>query len=173
MVNNKPKDSKIKKETTAGLIVYRPTKEGPKFLIMYHRGSYWNFPKGHIEHGETGLEAAVRETTEETGLLAKDLKIKRNFKVLERFQFRAPKGKVEKMVILYLAEAATSEIKISEEHDGYGWFLYRDSKRILANYKESLEALRRAYNAISRKPSRPSSQKQASRGKSPGRPRRS
>ena len=54
------------KEITAGLIVFRKTFEGPKYLLLYHRGSYWNFPKGHVEKEEGSLEAAIRETTEET-----------------------------------------------------------------------------------------------------------
>jgi 8-oxo-dGTP pyrophosphatase MutT (NUDIX family) len=30
----------------------------------------WSLPKGHIEHGETPEQAAVREVTEETGIVA-------------------------------------------------------------------------------------------------------
>ncbi|MDP3953373.1 MAG: NUDIX domain-containing protein [bacterium] len=149
MADDKFKEPKAKKETSAGLIVYRQTKEGPKFLVMYHRGSYWNFPKGHIEQGEKSLEAALRETTEETGLLEKDLRVKRNFKAHERYQFKAPKGKVDKTVVLYLAETKIEEIKVSYAHDGYGWFLYRDARKLLANHKESLEVLKRAYGFIS------------------------
>ena len=68
------------KEISAGIIVYRRTKDGPKFLLLYHGGSYWNFPKGHIEGEEKSLEAALRETVEETGLKQEDLKIRNRFK---------------------------------------------------------------------------------------------
>ena len=37
-------------------------------LIRYF--SHYSFPKGHIENGETGEEAALRETEEETGIKA-------------------------------------------------------------------------------------------------------
>ncbi|MGV6850187.1 MAG: NUDIX domain-containing protein, partial [Marinibacterium sp.] len=31
----------------------------------------WGFPGGHVEPGETGLAAAVRELAEETGVIAR------------------------------------------------------------------------------------------------------
>ena len=42
--------NQAKKEFSAGLIVYRNTEQGPRFLLLYHGGRYWNFPKGHIEN---------------------------------------------------------------------------------------------------------------------------
>jgi len=145
-------DIKTQKEMTAGLIVYRPEKEGPKFLIMYHRGSYWNFPKGHIESGEESLEAAIRETCEETGLKEGDLRVRKDFKVYERFRFKGKGGKIEKTVILYLAETRKKQIVVSEEHEVYGWFLYRDARKLFTNYRESQTVLRKASNFIRGKP---------------------
>jgi ADP-ribose pyrophosphatase YjhB (NUDIX family) len=45
-------------------------------LLMVRRGrepnrGLWGFPGGHVERGETGLEAAVRELREETGVRAR------------------------------------------------------------------------------------------------------
>lgn len=37
---------------------------------MIRAGSRWSFPKGHVEPGETLLQAALRETREETGIEA-------------------------------------------------------------------------------------------------------
>ena len=141
-------DTKAKKEMTAGLIVYRQTKEGTKFLVMYHRGSYWNFPKGHIESGEQSIRAAIRETCEETGLKEGDLRVRRDFRGYEKFQFKGKAGRVEKVVILYLAETKKSQITVSEEHDGYGWFLYRDARKLFLNYKENQALLKKAYDSI-------------------------
>lgn len=141
-----------KKEITAGLIIYRQAKEGPKFLVMYHRGSYWNFPKGHIESGEGSMKAAIRETCEETGIREGDLRIKRGFVGQEKYQFKGKGGRIEKTVIFYLAETRVNQIVVSEEHDGYGWFLYRDAKKLFANYKESQILLKKAYDFIQRKP---------------------
>jgi 8-oxo-dGTP pyrophosphatase MutT (NUDIX family) len=37
-------------------------------ILSIFRYNYWDFPKGHIEAGETDEEAAIREVTEETGI---------------------------------------------------------------------------------------------------------
>jgi ADP-ribose pyrophosphatase len=46
---------------------------GVRYLLMIERGDGygWAVPGGHVEPGETGLEAAVRELAEETGLDAR------------------------------------------------------------------------------------------------------
>jgi ADP-ribose pyrophosphatase len=45
---------------------------GTRYLLMIERadGHGWAVPGGHVEPGETGLQAAVRELDEETGLTA-------------------------------------------------------------------------------------------------------
>ena len=50
---------------SAGAIVFRGDT-----VLMIRVGSRWSFPKGHLEPGETAKQAAVRETREETGILA-------------------------------------------------------------------------------------------------------
>jgi len=168
MAGRKQNQGDQKKEFSAGPIVYVQSKDGPKFLVMYHRGSYWNFPKGKLEKGERNIEAAMRETVEETGLREKDLKLKRGFRAHEKFQFKGNQGgRINKTVTLYLAESNNKNVKISEEHDGYGWFLYKDANRLLSKHKESQEVLRRANEFIQKKPL-PSPQKKAA-----GRHRRS
>jgi ADP-ribose pyrophosphatase YjhB (NUDIX family) len=46
------------------------TYHGRRYLLMIERGDGygWAVPGGHVEDGETGTDAAVRELTEETGL---------------------------------------------------------------------------------------------------------
>ena len=143
-----------KRVPSAGFIIYRQTKDGPKFLIMYHRGDYWNFPKGRIEHLENSVETALRELEEETGLKPNELKIRENFKTHESFKFTMGKEKIQKVVTLYLAETHKKGIDISkgDKEEGFGWFLYRDARKLFANYKESQTVLRKAYSFIQGKP---------------------
>lgn len=148
-------NDKTQKEISAGAIVFRRTKEGPRFLVLYHRGAYWNFPKGKIEKEERSFQAALRETREETGLAPKDLKFTPSFKTREQFAFSRDKQKVFKIVIFYLAETKNPRIVISDRsHQGYGWFPYREAERILGKYEESKRVLKEANDYICGKGSR-------------------
>jgi len=169
MTDKNQNQDQVKKEFSAGLIVYRNTPQGPKFLLLYHGGRYWNFPKGHIENlknvvtslggdaeevnvRETSKEAAIRETVEETGIDPSKLSIKRNFRAVEKFRFRRNREQIFKVVIFYLAETDEVEVKISSEHEGFGWFQYKDARHILAPYKDSQRLLRNAYEYVRPKP---------------------
>lgn len=143
----------MSREIAAGIIIYRKTLKGPEFLILYHGRGYWNFPKGKIESEEKSFQAALRETREETGLSRQDLKFHDNFKVYEKFSFwrKAENGsnqRVFKIVIFYLAETKKTDIKISREHNGYGWFVYKEAVKILGRYKDSQNILTQAYKFL-------------------------
>lgn len=64
-----------RREVSAGGVVYRRTRKGPKIALAARRTQkgelVWGLPKGQIEPGETQEQAAVREVREETGLDAK------------------------------------------------------------------------------------------------------
>jgi len=140
------------KEISAGMIIYRMTSEGPKFLLLYHRGRYWNFPKGKLNEGEKNFPAALREVYEETGIGKKDLLFIDWFRVQDRFTFIKDKEKIFKTVSYYLAETDKVTIRLppDPEQQGYGWFLYRDALRMLIhpNLKKNLK---NAHDLIIRK----------------------
>ncbi len=142
---------------SAGIIVYRKTEEGIRYLLLYHGGPYWNFPKGKLVEGERSFRAALREVNEETGLHAGDLRVHEQFRVSDRFAFFTPDRKrIKREVIYYLAETRQQQIRISDEHQGFGWFAYRDALRLLIapNLKRNLK---RANALILRKASVPGS----------------
>tara|TARA_A100001015_G_C14644482_1_gene576717 strand:+ start:236 stop:643 length:408 start_codon:yes stop_codon:yes gene_type:complete len=61
-------------EVSAGVIVRDDS--GPEVVYLCVRAySNWDFPKGHVEQGETLLQAAVRELHEETTLSVTDVNI--------------------------------------------------------------------------------------------------
>ncbi len=146
-----------RREISAGIIVYRKTEEGIKFLILYHGHSYWNFAKGKIESEEKSLEAAIRETKEETGISLKDLKLNDNFRAHERFYFKRNGQSVYKIVIFYLAESMTDQVVLSHEHQGYGWFSFEEARRILGKYRDSQRVLKQACEFL-KPPRRPNAQ---------------
>lgn len=116
-------------------------------MLLYHGGRYWNFAKGKIEAREGSYDAAVREIKEETGLGRNELKFDPRFKVYDRFVFSREKQKVFKIVIYFLAETRQGQVRLSEEHNGYGWFLYKDAVRMLM-YQNLKNNLKKAYDLI-------------------------
>lgn len=135
-----------KKQVVAGFVIFRRTSEGTKFLLLYRRGSYWNFPKGHFKPGERTIDAALRELEEETGIKKSDLHIIPNFRAYERFQFRVENERIFDTVILFLAETHKADVKIiPREHSGYAWFLPRDAMTVIGKkYEDTRKVLRQA-----------------------------
>lgn len=59
----------LKRVFSAGGIVMRYIDGEVKILVSQHSKHHgWDFPKGHIEAGETSEDAALREVMEETGV---------------------------------------------------------------------------------------------------------
>jgi 8-oxo-dGTP pyrophosphatase MutT (NUDIX family) len=139
-----------KKQVVAGFVVYRKTVDGIKFLMLYRRGNYWNFPKGHFKPGERTIDAALRELEEETGIKKSELRIVPNFRGYERFFFKIGNQGIYDTVILFLAETHKAEIKIEpREHSGYAWFLYRDAANVIGKkYLDTRNVLRQANNFL-------------------------
>ena len=70
-----------------------------KFLILYHGGGYWNFPKGKLELAERSWQAALREVREETGLKSTELRFVDGFRTEERFTYRRGKERIITVVM--------------------------------------------------------------------------
>lgn len=63
--------SKLKREFSAGGVVYKRQRGKMVWLVGKHSGYHkWVLPKGLIEKGERGFETAVREVEEEMGVKA-------------------------------------------------------------------------------------------------------
>lgn len=135
-----------KKQVVAGFVIFRRTTDGIKFLLLYRRGSYWNFPKGHFKPGERTIDTALRELEEETGIKKAELRIVPNFRAYERFHFQVGNERIFDTVILFLAETHKAEIRIEpREHSGYAWFLPRDASSIIGKkYEDTRKVLRQA-----------------------------
>ncbi|MBI5220990.1 MAG: NUDIX domain-containing protein [Candidatus Liptonbacteria bacterium] len=145
-----PKQLRDKKQVVAGMIIFYPSEEGAKYLFLYRRGNYWNFPKGHFEAGEDSLEAALREVAEETGLTRRDLRVIPNFQARQNFSFVHGNEHIHDTVVLYLAETRNPRVVISpREHSGYAWFLYHDALRMLTDkYAGTKQILRKVHSFL-------------------------
>ncbi|MBA2480939.1 MAG: NUDIX domain-containing protein [Planctomycetes bacterium] len=100
-----------------GLILRRPTRSGPVWLLLRARKHReWGFPKGHQDRGETMLATALRECAEECGigLVAVD------GPPLE-LHYALPSGR-QKRTIYFPALTSTADVTLSHEHVSAKWF---------------------------------------------------
>ena len=127
-------------EVSAGVVPYNPKTK--KFLLLHYPSGQWGFPKGHVEEGETELEAAKRELKEETGLSANVLF---GFKMEISFFYKNKKeGKLShKRVIYFVGITNETEVKLSYEHDAYKWVNYEEALKTIT-YKDERQVLERA-----------------------------
>lgn len=138
-------------EKSAGIICFRiHPQEGLQFLVLYHRGDYWNFPKGRIEAKESEKKAAARELAEETGV--KNIKIIDGWRQQTEFFFketRSGKGElIKKQFVIFLAKTPhQTAVKISHEHNGYAWVDYKIAKKLL-RFKNLKTILDEAHSYI-------------------------
>jgi len=114
----------------AGAVVFRRTERGPRLLLLRAYRN-WDFPKGTIEPGESELDAAKRETLEETGLA--DLE----FPFGDEHQDTLPYagGKVARY---FLAETEKSDIELPvspelghPEHHEWRWVSLDEAEELL------------------------------------------
>jgi 8-oxo-dGTP pyrophosphatase MutT (NUDIX family) len=106
---------------------------------------FWDFPKGRLEAGETGLTAALREAREEAGIEAS--RVIEGFKETIRYFTRRDGKPAPKFVALFLAEAASDDVTLSWEHDQFAWLPYEDALARLT-LKPMREALRKAESFL-------------------------
>lgn len=119
---HKGRRQKVVRERSAGVLVFRDVNGRREYLLLDY-GRHWDYPKGHLEAGETDEQAARRELREETGIT--DIELVEGFSREIVYHFRSSrKGLVRKEVIFFagrLDENDEGEVMLSEEHVGYSW----------------------------------------------------
>lgn len=151
------------KEKSAGAIIYRMEPDGqgnsvPYYLLLRYERGHWEFPKGHIEPGETEEETVKREIFEETGL--NDIEIIPGFKEYIKYFFRQYSDKVSdadrkkgktpwvfKLVVFFVAETKSKDIKISEEHKDFIWLPINEAIK-KTTFKNSKLLLKRVNDFV-------------------------
>jgi len=140
-------------ERSAGAIIVRQENNKNLFLLLnYQSGSrrprpYWDFPKGHIEKGETLEDTVRREVEEETGI--GKIEIVPGFKQTIKYFFKADNKTIFKTVVFFLAKTREKEVKISDEHIGFKWLSFEESLKQV-NYKNAKDILKKADEFLSR-----------------------
>ena len=127
-------------EKSAGAVIFRRTENGEiYYLLVKSTSGHFDFPKGNVERGESEEQTTKREVEEETGL--KDIVFIQRFKEKIKYFYRRERNPINKVVVYFLAETMSTEVKISWEHVGFEWMSYKDAmeKIDFANTKTVLK----------------------------------
>ena len=155
-------------EFAAGAIIYRKGDNKELQYLTLKRADWLDFPKGHIEKGESEEQAAKREIKEESGLDVEFVPgFKRNIRYWYVESWTKKKEKIKKRVTYFLARVPPdAKVRISEEHLGYMWSttekyrrikLFKKQMKVLSDADlyarrfEDMEALNRRYAELPNK----------------------
>lgn len=133
-------------ERSAGVVVFRAGENDRREFLLLDNGRFWDFPKGHVEKGETDLQAAGRELFEEA-CIGKPKWVE-EFAHQIRYFFKDRKTLVAKTVVYFLAETKDEKVRISDEHVGFE-FLEYSAARARLKYANAREILRLAEEHLS------------------------
>ncbi len=117
---------------SAGIVVLRKTPDGWRVLLL-RVYNYWDFPKGRVEAGEQPIDAARRETREETTL--DDLE----FAWGEQHRDTEPYGREKKVARYFIARTTTEAITLpvnpelgKPEHHEWRWVDWDTAGQLLS-----------------------------------------
>ena len=125
-------------QQSAGIVTYCIKDYEIQYLILHYISGHWDLAKGKLETGETKLQAAQRELTEETGLTAEIIP---GFEESLAYIFKERGKMIKKTVTFFVGKTEQQSIKLSREHQGYLWLPYEKAyeKLTYTNAKELLE----------------------------------
>jgi 8-oxo-dGTP pyrophosphatase MutT (NUDIX family) len=118
------------KDEAFGIIPIQSHPDGDRFLLIQHHAGHWGFPKGHAETGESPLETACREFTEETGIQA--FTVIDGVSFTEHYAFQKNGQKITKTVIYFPAWVQSTEVQRQEaEIKNYAWAAFADALNLI------------------------------------------
>ena len=110
---------------SCGVIPFRKTSEGIRYLVLLQTNGFWSFPKGHIEPFETEETAALRELQEETGLSARLIP---GFR--EMVSYPMPSGRTKQVVLF--PGLVSGDIQLQRtEATAFRWVTAEEAKMLL------------------------------------------
>lgn len=141
----KSSKSSVKRQYSAGGVVYRKVGETLEFLIIQPAGTdRWQLPKEHLGEGESSREAAEREVEEEGGVKVEVIEKLGN----TRYFFVLKGQKIFKTVAFYLMEYKSEtgkgpdhevdEAKIVPFDEALEYLSFKDDREMVEKAKDKL-----------------------------------
>ncbi|MEK6886311.1 MAG: NUDIX domain-containing protein [Nanoarchaeota archaeon] len=128
----------MKTEKSCGVVILC----NEEYLVLKHDAGHWDFPKGHVEEGESEIETAKREVLEETGIKV------RLFEGFREETTYYPKEGILKTVVWFVGFTESKKVKQGKgEIFDYKWLKYGDALKQLT-FKNAKELLTKASEFI-------------------------
>lgn len=145
-------------EVSAGSVVFREIGPDRLYLVLRYRSGHFDFPKGHMEKGETPEQTAQRETGEEVNIWETEvLPFRKTIRFFyapkgEEYEDRKAKGRglwIFKVVHFFPLRTTQTEISVpkdSHENVSGEWLPYVEARRKLTheNARRVLDMAERA-----------------------------
>ncbi len=124
-------------EKSAGVVVFNDGR----YLLLHYEAGHWDFPKGHVEKGESDVQAALRELKEETGIV--DAEVLPGFSDGIRYFFKKEGKTIVKEVVFFVARTKTEKVTLSHEHKGFIWLPFKEAV-VKLTYDNAKNVLKKA-----------------------------
>ncbi len=141
-----------KTDVSYGIIPLRRVGDEWEVFLIHQfskigNNSYWVFPKGHPDDGESPLQTALRELKEETNLVPVKVEKEPTFKLEYSFVF--DETKIDKTVEFFIGVIEETEFKVDTiEVKEAGWYTldaaadrldYQDTKQMFVAARAFIE----------------------------------
>jgi len=124
-----PTHRKIESEAAGFLLITGTNgiskRQPPQLFLLMEHHDRWDLPKGHVEPGETLMQAAMRETFEETGIETSAIDVFTDFQFSDQYRVRYEKPVPKecwKQTTIFLGVVSQPFEVVLTEHTGYRWF---------------------------------------------------
>lgn len=128
-------ENSVKITKSAGGVVLNPKGE---ILVVSQRGTSWSLPKGHIDGGESAIEAAKREIHEESGI--NQLELVRGLGSYKRYRIGKNGGEDKselKTISMFLFKTNANLLKpVDPENPEARWVPKEDVPELLTHPKD-------------------------------------
>jgi bis(5'-nucleosidyl)-tetraphosphatase len=124
---------------SCGVLVFRREPE-LSFLLMKHPHRY-DLPKGHVEAGESEIECALRELSEETGIPRDVVQLEEGFRYVDKYYpkyRRFGNERVEKTLVIFLGWLLVPRPIVVSEHASHVWLPWNPPHRLQRETVDSL-----------------------------------
>ncbi|OWJ57833.1 NUDIX hydrolase [Inquilinus limosus] len=141
------------RSVAVAVVVIRHAAAGPQVLLLRRTRSLageWCQVTGAVEPGETGWQAALRETREETGLVPERLY---SADICEQF-YEAERNVISLLPVFVAVAAPDAEVRLNAEHSEFRWAGFGEAAGMVpfAGQRHILRHVEREF--VQREPSR-------------------